>query len=404
MTSTSLHAHTSQRHDESSTTMARVLKSTSGMDQQQSFYGRTSREALAAVKRTLGDDAVIIATRERRDDPARRFEIEAARGEVSTTSSSPVAPALPAAARYITPPSTPPTTRATRATPEPAANVSTSSSSASMASLMSSTMSALLPPRGAGALDHRVLENLERAGLDALVRARLLDRCRRLQLSGSEPVEALRKTIDELASATLAPWQTTVGQRRLVGFVGPTGAGKTTTIAKVAAQALLHRRRVALITTDTWRVGATQHLARYGEIMGLPTYVAENEDELLDAVDHARAADLVLIDSAGRSPRSLRDGVQLHVVKGIEVHLVVPVTASAAQLGTWRTRHRSDDPSALIATKLDEAEGLQEVGGVLNSAAILGLPLAATADGQTVPDDIAPFDSATLWRRLGGQR
>ncbi len=265
-------------------------------------------------------------------------------------------------------------------------------------------MSALLPPRGAGALDNRVLENLERAGLDAMVRARLLDRCRRLQLGGSEPVEALRKTIDEIAAATLAPWQTTIGQRRLVGFVGPTGAGKTTTIAKVAAQALLHRRRVALITTDTWRVGATQHLARYGEIMGLATYVAENEDELLDAVDHARAADLVLIDSAGRSPRSLRDGVQLHIIKGVEVHLVVPVTASAAQLGTWRTRHRSDDPCALIATKLDEAEGLQEVGGVLNSAAILGLPLAATADGQTVPDDIAPFDSATLWRRLGGQR
>lgn len=394
MTAIQTTAITSQRHDEATMTMARVLKRTSTMDQQQSFYGRTSREALAAVKRTLGDDAVIIATRERRDDPARRFEIEAARGETSPAMSPLVAPALPAAARYITPPAMPPTPRAPRSTTEPA----TPSAPAS------SAMSALLPPRGAGAVDNRVLENLERAGLDPMVRARLLDRCRRLQLSGSEPVEALRKTIDELAAPTLAPWQTTIGQRRLVGFVGPTGAGKTTTIAKVAAQALLHRRRVALITTDTWRVGATQHLARYGEIMGLPTYVAENEDELLDAVDHARAADLVLIDSAGRSPRSLRDGVQLHIVKGIEVHLVVPVTASAAQLGTWRARHRSDDPCALIATKLDEAEGLQEVGGVLNSAAILGLPLAATADGQTVPDDIAPFDSATLWRRLGGQR
>jgi flagellar biosynthesis protein FlhF len=375
--------------------MARDLKSTRDMDQQQSFYGRTSREALAAVKRTLGDDAVIIATRERRDDPARRFEIEAARGESPTSAALPVAPATSAAARYITPPSMPPAR---------AAKASLSSLATTSNEPMSASMSALLPPRGAGAVDNRVLENLERAGLDAMVRARLLDRCRRLQLSGSEPVEALRKTIDEIATPTLAPWQTTIGQRRLVGFVGPTGAGKTTTIAKVAAQALLHRRRVALITTDTWRVGATQHLARYGEIMGLATYVAENEDELLDAVDHARAADLVLIDSAGRSPRSLRDGVQLHIVKGVEVHLVVPVTASAAQLGTWRTRHRSDDPCALIATKLDEAEGLQEVGGVLNSAAILGLPLAATADGQTVPDDIAPFDSATLWRRLGGQR
>ncbi len=266
----------------------------------------------------------------------------------------------------------------------------------------------LSPPRGAGVveqrLEQRVLEQLEKAALDPVVRARLLDRCRRLQLGGGEAVESLQRAIGELVVAAPTPWQTTLGQRRVLGFVGPTGGGKTTTIAKVAAQGLLQRRRVALITTDTFRVGAAQQLARYGEIMGLSTYVAENERELIDAVDHARSADLILIDSAGRSPRALHDGVSLHVVNGIEIHLVAPATASAAQLTAWRQRHRNDSPTSLIATKLDEAEGPGELGALINCAALLGLPLAATADGQTVPDDIAAFDGAALWRRLGGNR
>ncbi|HEY1097590.1 MAG TPA: hypothetical protein VGF99_01625 [Myxococcota bacterium] len=364
------------------------------MEQTHSFYGRTSREALAAVKHGLGDDAVIITTRERPDDPARRFEVEAVRGTPSSYSQSPSyasAPSYAAAPSYASAPQPRfvqlPSTPAAHATPF-------------------ANDSALLPPRGAAGagVEHKVLEQLEKASIDPTVRARLYDRSRRLQLSGSDAVEAMQKAIGELVVGTVSPWQTALGQRRILGFVGPTGSGKTTTIAKVAAQALLQRRKVALITTDTFRVGASFHLARYGEIMGLSTYVAETEAELLTAVEHARGADLVLIDCAGRSPRALRDGINLHVVKGIEVHLVVPATASAAQLTLWRQRHKSDEPVAVIATKLDEADGVTELGGIITTAALLGLPLAATADGQTVPDDIAAFDPAVLWRRLSGQR
>jgi len=345
------------------------------MELHQSFYGRTTREALAAVRETLGDDAVIIRTNERRDDPARRFEVEAVSGESDAPGRE------PARATVQLP-------RATTKAP----------------GMPSSSSSPLLPPRGAGPVDHRLLENLDRAGLDATVRARLVDRARRIQLTGVEGATGLQMALSELVAGTTAPWITAPGYRRFLAFVGPTGGGKTTTIAKVAAQALLLRRRVALITTDTWRVGATQHLARYGEIMGLPTYVAENEHELVRAVDHARDCDLVLIDTAGRSPRSLREGVRLRAVRELEVHLVVPATASASQLGSWRARHRADEPAAIIATKLDEAEPFQDIGGLLNAAAILGLPVAGVADGQTVPDDISPFDGAALWRRLGSAR
>jgi flagellar biosynthesis protein FlhF len=138
--------------------------------------------------------------------------------------------------------------------------------------------------------------------------------------------------------------------------------------------------------------------------MGIPSYVVSSEGELGHAVQHARGHDLILIDTAGRSPRSLRDPISLRGIPGVETHLVVPVGLSSSQLANVRLRHRDDDVVAMICTKLDETEGLQEVAALMNVAATLGLPLAATADGQGVPDDVTAFDSAALWRRLGGTR
>lgn len=265
-------------------------------------------------------------------------------------------------------------------------------------------ISPLLPPRGTAVSENKPLEQLERAGLDPVVKVRLVERALRLQRSGEHASTSLRTAFSELLAPAPAPWQVPGDTRRIIGLVGPTGAGKTTTLAKIAAQGLLAKRRVALITTDTWRVGAAQHLTRYGEIMGIPSYVVSSEGELGHAVQHARGHDLILIDTAGRSPRSLRDPISLRGIPGVETHLVVPVGLSSSQLANVRLRHRDDDVVAMICTKLDETEGLQEVAALMNVAATLGLPLAATADGQGVPDDVTAFDSAALWRRLGGTR
>lgn len=356
------------------------------MEHAQSFHGSTASEAMAAVKRSLGEDAVIITLRERPGDPQRRYEIDATRGEPAGRGDTLPLPALsarrvaPGAPRSTSPTVTPPATREV------------------------GLASPLLPPLGTTKAEPRPLEQLERAGLDPLVKTRLVERALRLQRSGESSSSALRTAIGEVLTAVPAPWQMAVGQRRVIGLVGPTGAGKTTTLAKIAAQGLLAGRRVALITTDTWRVGAAQHLTRYGEIMGVPSYVVVTEKELAHAVQHARGHDLILIDTAGRSPRSLRDPVSLRGVPGIETHLVVPVGLSSSQLASIRQRHRDDDVVAMICTKLDETEGLQDVAGLMNAAATLGLPLSATSDGQGVPDDVTAFDSAALWRRLGGAR
>jgi flagellar biosynthesis protein FlhF len=375
---------------------------------------------MAAARRTLGDDAVIITVRERPGDPHRRYEIDATRGE-------PDDPPLRGArtrvdgghgsARARAP--VPRSSESPRTLPLPSLPLSRQlGESVGVANHVDDedaqpqhplhlAPTPLLPPRDVSTKDANstsMLERLDRAGLDPMVRGRLIERARRLQRVGEAPTMALRTAFIELMGQSPAPWHVDDGERRVLAFVGPTGVGKTTTVAKVAAQAILARRRVAMITTDTWRVGAAQHLSRYGEIMGVSTYVAHDEGELSAALQHARGFDLTLIDSAGRSPRVQRDPIRWRAMANVEVHLVVPTSTSTTQLAAIRRRHKDDDPVALIATKRDETEDLEDVSCLINAVALLGLPIAATADGQTVPDDIAAFDSASLWRRMGATR
>jgi len=102
--------------------------------------------------------------------------------------------------------------------------------------------------------------------------------------------------------AAVAPWMPAAGGRRVVALVGPTGVGKTTTVAKIAARALMeHRLKIALVTLDTYRIGATERVTRYGEIMKVPTFVARDREELQAVLGKTRDRDLVLIDTAGRS-------------------------------------------------------------------------------------------------------
>ena len=102
-----------------------------------------------------------------------------------------------------------------------------------------------------------------------------------------------------------SPIRTQPGDRRIVALVGPTGVGKTTTVAKLAAGFRIEaRRRVGLLTIDTFRIAAVQQLKAYAEIMDLPMEVVEKPDQMRPALDRLGDVDLVLIDTAGRSPRS----------------------------------------------------------------------------------------------------
>ncbi len=167
----------------------------------------------------------------------------------------------------------------------------------------------------------------------------------------------------EAEIAVSGPITTEANKCRVVALVGPTGVGKTTTIAKLAANyRLREKRRVGLITVDTYRVAAVEQLRTYADIIDLPMEVVATPREMREAVARMSHLDLVLMDTAGRSPR---DEVKIQELKSMlaeaepdEVHLVLSSTAGAKSLINTAERFADVGTTALLLTKLDEAHSL----------------------------------------------
>jgi len=196
------------------------------------------------------------------------------------------------------------------------------------------------------------------------------------------------------------------GQRRLVALVGPTGVGKTTTIAKLAANfRLREKQRVGLITVDTYRIAAVEQLRTYADIIDLPMEVVSTPKEMREAVARMAHLDLVLMDTAGRSPR---DEVRIQELKSMlveaqadEVHLVLSSVASASSLKKTAEKFLDVGVTGLLLTKLDEATGLGNLLPLLRSCK---LPLSYVTNGQNVPDDICAAERGPLARMVLGMQ
>jgi flagellar biosynthesis protein FlhF len=176
----------------------------------------------------------------------------------------------------------------------------------------------------------------------------------------------------------------------VVALIGPTGVGKTTTLAKLAANLKLkERHRVGLITLDTYRIAAVDQLKRYADIIGSPLRVVSNAEDLRDAVRSMADCDFVLIDTAGRSPN---DTLKLNELRGLleavqpdEVHLVLSATSGEKCLELAATRFGEVRADKIIFTKLDESAN---VGIVLNVVRKVNKSISYITTGQDVPDDI----------------
>ncbi len=178
----------------------------------------------------------------------------------------------------------------------------------------------------------------------------------------------------------------------VVALLGPTGVGKTTTIAKLAARAAMEfgSDNVALVTTDTYRIGAHEQLAIYGRIMGCPVRVAKDSKELADVIYQLRNRRLVLVDTAGMGQRDVRLSEQLDTLmqesgEAIHSYLVLPATAQRQVLQETIDHFKRIPLSGCILTKLDESLSLGEFLSVVVQNA---LPVAYIANGQRVPEDI----------------
>ncbi|MDT8384990.1 MAG: flagellar biosynthesis protein FlhF [Gammaproteobacteria bacterium] len=180
-------------------------------------------------------------------------------------------------------------------------------------------------------------------------------------------------------------------QGGVVALVGATGVGKTTTIAKLAARyALRHgSERVAMVTTDGYRIAAHEQLRTYGRILDIPVRIANNHDELVEALKLLSDRDLVLVDTAGMSQRDIRLTEQFQLIQksapSIKTYLVLSSTTHRAGLREITTAFGEAKLDGCILTKLDETTSL---GGALSAVMEHELPVAYVSDGQRVPEDI----------------
>jgi flagellar biosynthesis protein FlhF len=181
-----------------------------------------------------------------------------------------------------------------------------------------------------------------------------------------------------------------IGSQRVFVFVGPTGVGKTTTLAKLAAKlSLLENKKVALITADTYRIAAVDQLKTYSEILGIPLSVVYEASELNDVMFKYKDKDIILLDTAGRShkseelPRDLTD--LMNNLENPEIFLVLSLTTGYKDIISILDAYSFIDNYKIIFTKLDEASSYSNI---LNIKVESGAQLSYLTTGQSVPDDI----------------
>jgi flagellar biosynthesis protein FlhF len=211
--------------------------------------------------------------------------------------------------------------------------------------------------------------------------------------------QAWRKALYYLAAKLETVGEDLLDQGGIFALIGPTGVGKTTTIAKLAARfALRHgNRQVALISTDNYRIGAQEQLNTYARILDVPVRSAGTREELAVALNALKGKRLILIDTAGMSQRDVRLSEQLSLLdvagQGVQSFLTLSAATDYSSLEQAISSFGAAKPAACILTKIDEAGSL---GGALSALIHKSLPLAFMTDGQKVPEDLHLARSHTL--------
>lgn len=296
------------------------------------FRAPTAREALAAARASLGEDAVVISTRTIPSMISGGGSVEV----VARAGSGSPSPGRTATPRV--------------GTPTPAA-AAARYQSASRASSFARAAESLELPLHRGHEEH----------------------------TGRGPWK----------NAADPPW-THRGPRSVGLFVGPTGAGKTTTLVKVAARAVMQSGlRPLLVTFDIWRAGAVAQLDSYGRALGLETIIVESPRDMRLVLE--RDDEMILVDTAGRSPRDVtaleRQATYASALGLHRAHLVIPSTFSDAAVANALSTYSCFQLDDLIVSKIDEAGGHDDIDRV---GRLTRMPICAATNGQNIVEDILP--------------
>lgn len=338
------------------------------------FQANDMREALQMVKTELGPEAMIVATRPlRRGLLGTAVEVTAAiDDEDPAAKSPPTAPTLP----------------------ERAAGLTDQDVERIMAPLRSElrTLKTQLRPLGNGMRDREIKDEIAEI--------------RRLLLATSKDSRGLREAAERPALRELAKRRSIARppEKRVVALIGPTGVGKTTTIAKLAARAsLLESRSVTVVSVDTYRVGGAEQIRIFADLMGVPLKIVHDLGELQGVVRGLHKVDRVFIDTAGRSPRDERaicELVQnLVSLPDLEIHLTLAAGTPSSAIHGWANRYGLINIDRLIFTKIDETDDLRQL---VEAPANLERPVSYVTNGQRVPEDIETATTERLVELAGG--
>jgi flagellar biosynthesis protein FlhF len=350
------------------------------------YVARDPQEALAQVKKELGPEAVILSTQSRglpssgsRSPGRRRVEVTAAADQAvdldAMTDFEPWFPD-PVKSRWF--------------------SMDLREELEEMKTLLKQWLGDHGPPPWLAPYHDLTLifQDLTRAGVHYQIMGRWLGKVRNLLEIGKDDNP---KNLKELCLRQLMQEIEVVDPMEIPGkkplkwtFLGATGVGKTTTIAKLAIQAAFMKKiRVGLISLDTVRLGGHEHLAAYARISGLPFIPVQTQGELNEALGKMADLDLILIDTPGRNPRDSGLPLDLRRLFGelpeLEHHLVVGATTTEANLADAFQGFRVIPLASCIVTKVDEA---RDIVGVFNQLYKERLPISYLTTGQKVPEDL----------------
>lgn len=217
--------------------------------------------------------------------------------------------------------------------------------------------------------------------------------------------DALQKAVREMLPPAAPLELKAIGRPTVVALVGPTGVGKTTTIAKLAANMKLREyKSVGLITIDSYRIAAVEQLKTYAQILKVPIVSVLSPDDIRSAIERMSGLDLVLIDTAGRSQRDDARVAELdtflRAARPDQIHLVLSTTSREETIREAIDRFAPLGARRIIFTKLDEAVGL---GVILNVLKSVDLRLSYLTNGQAVPDDIEIASAGRVARLIVGR-
>jgi flagellar biosynthesis protein FlhF len=225
---------------------------------------------------------------------------------------------------------------------------------------------------------------------------------KRIPPEGSKDYEEILKAAEDFMVQSIAPNYRRGSESRVVAFVGPTGVGKTTTLAKLAAHhAVERKKRIGLVTADTYRIAAAEQLKTYARILGVPVEIATDRDQFKRVLHKFADKDLILVDTPGKSRR---DGAYMEKLKDfftvdtpVETNLLISMSTSRQCIMDTTERFEPVHYNSIIFTKFDECD---HAGLIYNVIDQVRKPVSYVTNGQDVPQDIEKIDPVKLARMI----